>query len=171
MDRDTSITAAEQAAIKRVQALGIDTRSMSAISNVFRVANSLRNYSEQHLLKEFGLSFSGFTVLWVLWVWGPKESHSLAAESGIAKSTLTGVMKTLQSLGFASKMMHPSDRRRVVITITSSGVRIMKKIFPCFNQIEVNATADLTRREKTDLAHSLGVILHTVEHQVSSSDS
>ena len=73
MDRDISITAAEQAAIKRVQALGIDTRSMSAISNVFRVANSLRNYSEQNLLKEFGLSFSGFTVLWVLWVWGAKS--------------------------------------------------------------------------------------------------
>jgi len=170
MDRDISITAAEQAAIKRVQALGIDTRSMSAISNVFRVANSLRNYSEQNLLKEFGLSFSGFTVLWVLWVWGPKESHSLAAESGIAKSTLTGVVKTLQSLGFASKMTHPSDRRRVVVRITSSGARIMKKIFPRFNQIEVNATADLTKEEKTDLAHALRVILHTVERQVSHSD-
>ena len=170
MDRDTSITAAEQAAIKRVQALGIDTRSMSAISNVFRVANSLRNYSEQNLLKEFGLSFSGFTVLWVLWVWGPKESHSLAAESGIAKSTLTGVMKTLQSLGFASKMMHPNDRRRVVITITRSGTRVMKKIFPRFNQIEVNATTDLTKGEKTDLAHALRVILHTVERQVNCSD-
>jgi len=171
MDRDTSITPAEQAAIERVGALGIDTRSMSAISNVFRVANSLRNYSEQNLLKEFGLSFSGFTVLWVLWVWGPKESHVLAAESGIAKSTLTGVMKTLESLGFASKMRHSSDRRRVVITITSSGARIMKKIFPRFNQIEVNATADLTKREKTDLAHALRVILHTVEHKVSCSDS
>ena len=171
MDRDTSITAAEQAAIKRVQALGIDTRSMSAISNVFRVANSLRNYSEQNLLKEFGLSFSGFTVLWVLWVWGPKESHSLAAESGIAKSTLTGVMNTLQSLGFASKMMHPKDRRRVVVTITSSGTRIMKKIFPRFNQIEVNAIAHLTKVEKTDLAHALRVILHTVERQISGSDS
>ena len=171
MDRDTSITAAEHAAIQRVRTLGIDTRSMSAISNVFRVANSLRNYSEQNLLKEFGLSFSGFTVLWVLWVWGPKESHSLAAESGIAKSTLTGVMNTLQSLGFASKMMHPSDRRRVVVTISSSGTRIMKKIFPLFNQIEVNATANLTKGEKTDLAHALRVILHTVEHQVSGSDS
>ena len=171
MDRDTTITPAEKAAIERVRALGIDTRSMSAISNVFRVANSLRNYSEQNLLKEFGLSFSGFTVLWVLWVWGPKESHVLAAESGIAKSTLTGVMKTLQNLGFASRMSHPSDRRRVVVTITSSGARIMRKIFPRFNQIEVNATADLTKGEKTDLAHALRVILHTVERQVSRSDS
>ena len=167
MHRDTSITPAERAAIKRVSTLGIDTRSMSAISNVFRVSNSLRNFSEQTLLKEFGLSFSGFTVLWVLWIWGPKESHVLAAESGIAKSTLTGVMKTLQSLGFASKMAHSSDRRRVVVTITPSGARIMKKIFPRFNQIEVNATANLTKGEKTDLAHALRVILHTVERQIS----
>ena len=95
----------------------------------------------------------------------------LAAESGIAKSTLTGVMKTLQSLGFASKMMHPRDRRRVVITITSNGTRIMKKIFPRFNQIEVNATGDLTKGEKTDLAHALRVILHAAEQWVSRSDS
>ena len=67
-------------------------------------------------------------------------------------------------------MTHLSDRRRVVVRITSSGVRIMKKIFPRFNQIEVNATADLTKEEKTDLAHALRVILHTVERQVSRSD-
>ena len=98
-----------------------------------------------------------------VWIWEPKESLVLATESGIAKSTLTGVMKTPQSLGFASKMTHPSDRRRVVVTITSSGARIMRKIFPRFNQIEMNATANLTKGEKTDLAHALCVILHTVE--------
>jgi len=34
----------------------------------------------------------------------------------------------------------------------------------------VNATADLTKEGKTDLAHALRVILHTVERQVSRSD-
>ena len=146
---------------------------MSAISNVFRVANALRNYSEQRLLKKYGLSFSGFTVLWVLWVlWvlGAKQSHELAAESGIAKSTLTGVMKTLLTLGFVTKTPIPGDRRRVVANITRKGARTMKQIFPLFNQIEAHATADLTERERTDVARALRVILHTVEQQVNHSD-
>ena len=170
MGRNTSITSTEQVAISHVRALGIDAHSMSAISNVFRVANALRNYSEQRLLKKYGLSFSGFTVLWVLWVLGAKQSHELAAESGIAKSTLTGVMKTLLTLGFVTKTPIPGDRRRVVANITRKGTRTMKQIFPLFNQIEAHATADLTERERTDLARALGVILHTVEQQVNHSD-
>ena len=102
MPRDASVTRAEREARKRVEALGIDVDAYAAVSNIFRVANAVRNYTERNLLSEFNLTFSGFTVLWVLWVWGPKESYALAEESGISKSTLTGVVKTLERLGLAT---------------------------------------------------------------------
>ena len=94
MSREASPTRAEIEARAQVEGLGVDIDAFAVVSNVFRVANAVRNYTERNLLGEYHLSFSGFTVLWVLWVWGPKESYALAEESGISKSTLTGVVKT-----------------------------------------------------------------------------
>ncbi|MDE0389278.1 MAG: hypothetical protein OXI75_11325, partial [Rhodospirillales bacterium] len=88
MSREVALTREEREARARVEGLGIDIDAFAAVSNVFRVANAVRNYMERNLLAEYRLSFSGFTVLWVLWVWGPRESHVLAEESGISKSTL-----------------------------------------------------------------------------------
>ena len=116
MSREVALTREEREARARVEGLGNRyPTAFAAVSNVFRVANAVRNYMERNLLAEYRLSFSGFTVLWVLWVWGPKESHVLAEESGISKSTLTGVVKTLEGLGFAVRRPHAADGRRVLV--------------------------------------------------------
>ena len=163
MPRDASVTRAELEARKRVEALGIDVDAYAAVSNIFRVANAVRNYTERNLLSEFNLSFSGFTVLWVLWVWGPKESYALAEESGISKSTLTGVVKTLERLGLAARKPHAVDGRRVLVQATRKGISTMRKIFPRFNEVEALVTRDLAAEEKESLARSLRVMLHSVE--------
>ena len=163
MPRDVSVTRAELEARKRVEALGIDVDAYAAVSNIFRVANAVRNYTERNLLSEFNLSFSGFTVLWVLWVWGPKESYALAEESGISKSTLTGVVKTLERLGLAARKPHAVDGRRVLVQATRKGISTMRKIFPRFNEVEALVTRDLSAEEKESLARSLRVMLHSVD--------
>ena len=163
MPRDASITRAEREARKRVEALGIDVDAYAAVSNIFRVANAVRNYTERNLLSEYHLSFSGFTVLWVLWVWGPKESYALAEESGISKSTLTGVVKTLERLGLAARKPHSMDGRRVLVRATRKGISTMRRIFPRFNEVEALVTRDLSAQEKESLARALRIMLHTVE--------
>ena len=47
MPRDASVTRAEREARRRVEALGIDVDAWAAVSNVFRVANAIRNYTER----------------------------------------------------------------------------------------------------------------------------
>ena len=163
MTGDDSITRAEREARERVEALGIDVDAYAAVSNIFRVANAVRNFTERNLLNEFKLSFSGFTVLWVLWVWGPKESHALAWESGISKSTLTGVVKTLERLGLAIRTPHAGDGRRVFVQATDRGISTMRRIFPRFNEIEAMVTRDLSREEKESLTATLRIMLHAVE--------
>ena len=163
MPRDISVTHAEREARKRVEALGIDVEAYAAVSNIFRVANAVRNYTERNLLSEFNLTFSGFTVLWVLWVWGPKESYALAEESGISKSTLTGVVKTLERQDLVARTPHVSDGRRVLVRATRKGMATMRRIFPRFNEVEALVTRNLSPEEKEGLARSLRVMLHTVE--------
>ena len=163
MTRDDSITCTERQARERVEALGIDVDAYVTVSNILRVANAVRNYTERNLLSEFKLSFSGFTVLWVLWVWGPKESHALASESGISKSTLTGVVKTLERLGLAIRTPHTGDGRRVFVQATDRGISTMRRIFPRFDEIEAIVTRALSPQEKESLTRTLRVMLHAME--------
>ncbi|MEM7292221.1 MAG: MarR family winged helix-turn-helix transcriptional regulator [Pseudomonadota bacterium] len=163
MTRDSSITPAETLATKQVRELGVDEQSMLVVSNIFRVSNLVRNYTERHLLNEYGLTFSGFTVLWVLWVNGKTESRALAEESGVSKSTLTGIVNTLEKNALVTRKPHAHDGRRVFVHTTAKGRATMKKVFPVFNSIEALFTSDLSVREKDALIRSLRIILHTLD--------
>ena len=77
---------AEQDVQARLHQVGIDVevdfRSMAVVANVFRVASAARGHLERTVLAAAGLSFTAFTVMWVLWVWGEMEAHDLAVEAG-----------------------------------------------------------------------------------------
>ena len=160
MNRNTRITPAESRARRQVSELGIDESSMLVVSNVFRVANMARNHFERSLLSKNGLTFSGFTVLWVLWVNGKMESGQLADESGVSKSTLTGIVKTLEKQSLVTRKPHAVDGRRVFVHPSRKGNALIKRLFPQFNAIERELTDDLSRTEKRDLIRSLRVMLH-----------
>ena len=127
---------AEERAKQHLISIGLYGRSVSIISNTFRLTSIIRSFAENQVLKEFNLSFSGFTVMWVIWVWRDIETAKLAKNAGIAKSTLTGILITLEKHGYCKRMAHPSDARRVIVHISKAGEELMEKVFPKFRKIE-----------------------------------
>ena len=81
----------------------LDFAAMAAVSNIYRAANAIRNHMEQRVLAEEDMSWAAFTVLFVLWIWGDQQTRHLAAEAGVTKGTLTGVLKTLEKRGLARR--------------------------------------------------------------------
>jgi DNA-binding MarR family transcriptional regulator len=154
---------AERDVDARIGELGIDADSMAAISNIFRVANTVRNHMERTVLSAADLSFTAFTVLWVLWIWGEQEARHVAVESGISRGTLTGVVTTLEKRGLVQRRAHPDDKRSVLVAATGRGDALMADLFPSFNAEEAKISANLTAAQKDDLAGSLRSILRTVE--------
>jgi len=154
---------AEERAKQHLISVGLYSRSVSIISNTFRLTSIIKNYSENQVLKEFNLSFSGFTVMWVIWVWRDIETAKLAKNADIAKSTLTGILKTLEKHGYCKRMPHSSDARRVIVHISKAGEDLMEKIFPKFHKIEDMAVSDLTSDEFEATIDSLRTMLSTME--------
>jgi MarR family transcriptional regulator, organic hydroperoxide resistance regulator len=142
--------------------LGADTRfdfaALQAISNIYRAATAIRNRMERDVLTEHGLSWGGFTALFVLWVWGPHESHRLADECGLAKGTLTGVVATLEKRNLAERR-RLDDRRRVEVAITPEGIRLIELVYPLFHDREVALTAGLDEIDLRELARLLRVVI------------
>ena len=104
----------ERAVAERLAGLPVDHAAMAAVNSVYRAAGAIRNHFEREVLTPHGLTWTGWVVLWVIWVWERIESRHVASEAGISKSTLTGVVSTLETRSLVHRSHHPDDGRRVL---------------------------------------------------------
>jgi MarR family transcriptional regulator, organic hydroperoxide resistance regulator len=135
--------------------LDVDYEALAVVSNIFRVAAMARRRIEQDALAPERLSWTAFTTLWVLWIWGEMESRHLAAEANISKGTLTGVLDTLEGRGLVARRRRTSDRRLVMVALTDEGAEVIARVFPTVNSTEVEVAAHLSSRQRRAMAAGL----------------
>jgi DNA-binding MarR family transcriptional regulator len=109
------------------------------------------------------LSWGGFTILFVLWVWGDRETGQLAEDCGLAKGTLSGMLTTLEKTGLVERSRHLEDGRRVWVTLLDEGRQTIEAVFPEFNRYEAKFTADLDHDERRELARLLRRVTATAD--------
>lgn len=153
----------EQAVAERLAGLQVDHDAMAAVSNLYRAAGVVRNHVERTVLAEHDLTWTAWVVLWVVWVWQEIETRHAASESGISKSTLTGVIGTLEKRGLVNRRTHPGDGRRVLLSLTPKASALMTRTFPAFNQVETIAVEPLTEEETRVLTRALRKIVMHLE--------
>lgn len=153
----------EEAIRARLDDQELNLGAAAAIQNIYRAAAVVRQHAERELLSEHGLTWGGFTVLWVLWVLGSMESSSLAAECGVAKGTVTGLVATLEKRDLASRHRLTADRRRVEVRLTAQGERLIADLYPRFNTLEVALVAGLDEQSQQDLARALRQVIVNAE--------
>ena len=160
-----TLAATEQAVAQRLAGLELDVTAMTAVQNLYRAANAVRNHLERTVLAPHQLTWTGWVVLWVVWIWDEIETRHVAVEAGISKGTLTGVVKTLQGRGLLRRGAHPDDARRVLLTLTDPGRELMTSLFPAFNRQESALTSRLGAERTGVLAQSLRAIVAGLEPQ------
>ena len=82
-------------------------------------------------------------------------------DCGVSKGTMTGLIKGLIKMDLVSRGKHKTDGRRLMISITPAGRRLIKKIFPQVNRLETLFNKQLKVKEKRELANLLRIILNT----------
>ena len=151
---------------KVLDALGersLDFRAMWAVSNLFRASAAIRRHMEANVLAADRLSWTAFTGLWVLWVWGEMESREFAQAVGVSRPTATGVVTTLEGRGFVRRKKDARDGRMVLVSLTAAGRRRIEQLFPTFNAEESAVTAHLDAREQDTLAKLLRSMYRAVD--------
>lgn len=151
---------------KVLDALGdrsLDFRAMWAVSNLFRASAAIRRHMEANVLAADRLSWTAFTGLWVLWVWGQMESRGFAQAVGVSRPTATGVVITLEGRGFVRRKKDARDGRMVLVSLTPAGKRKIEQLFPRFNAEEVAVTAHLDAGEQDALARLLRSMYRAVD--------
>jgi MarR family transcriptional regulator, organic hydroperoxide resistance regulator len=154
---------AERKVLDELGHLPLDFRAMWAISNVFRSSTALRRHLEATVLAPDRLSWTAFTGLWVLWIWGEMESRDFASAVGISRPTATGVLSTLQRRRYVRRRKGSEDGRVVLVSLTPSGRRKIEDLFPRFNEEEARIAAALSEEEQDRLASVLRTLLRSVD--------
>ena len=153
----------EGAVASKLDGLELDFEAMAVTSNLFRAANAVRNHLERTVLAKSDLTWTAFVVLWVVWIWEPIQTRGIAAEGGFSKATLSGVLTTLEKRGLLIRRKSEDDGRLVLVSLTISGRRLMKRLFPKFNEEERNITRHLPAEDLPDAARMLREIIRATE--------
>src|SRR5215216_125450 len=161
-DRHT-LAETEKAMSAHVSDLALDFPAAAAVSSLYRAANAVRVYLTNSVLREHGLTWTGFVVLWVVWIWDGLETRRAAENAAISKATLTGVVKTLEARGLITRRISDTDRRLVNLELTPAGAALMKELYPIFNAAEAEAVAGLSPRSLAQLTNSLRSIVTGLE--------
>ena len=160
---DHVVLEAERDIRARIGDRPLDFEALLAVSNIYRAANAVRNRMEREILSAAGLSWGGFTILFVLWIWGDRETNQLAEDCGLAKGTLSGMLTTLEKTGLVERRRHPEDGRRVTVHLLDPGLEMIESVFPEFNRYEAKFTAALDDEERTELARLLRLVTATAD--------
>lgn len=152
----------ERAAESRIAGLELDIESLHVVSNLFRAANAVRNHMERTVLTPADLTWTAFVVLWVVWIWGSAETRIIAEETGVSKATLSGVLTTLEKRGLVTRSKSEDDGRLVLVVLTPTGRRLIKRLFPRINGEETLATRLLPDGSKEDTAELLRLMVLAV---------
>ncbi len=161
--RRRSITETEQAVQERLGGFALQREQMAAVANIHRAAAAVRQHLENSVLRPHDLTWTGFVVLWVLWIWGEAETWSVAEEAGVSKGTLTGIARTLESRHLVARASHPDDGRRVLLSLTPEGEELMERLFPSFNAEEAFVATPLSAEDCLRLANGLRAIVAQLE--------
>lgn len=137
--------------INRITNIPIESLNLDAIAvvtNIYRVAQGLRNKMEQEVLSEYSLSWTAFSMLYNLWVWESIETKKLAESNGVSKATISNITKTLEKKELCYRKSDMRDRRITYVAITDKGKQVMEELYPRFHIGEVELVAGMSADEQ-----------------------
>lgn len=79
---------------------------------------------QQDMVRAFAgtpLTESRVAVLWTLSLHGPSTQRALAQALAVTARNISGLVDALEAHGYIERIAHPSDRRAVLVTLTSKG--------------------------------------------------
>lgn len=153
----------EAAVTGRLATVSINADAMHAVSSIHRAANASRNHMTNTVLRPHDLSWTGFVVLWSVWIFDAAETREVADSAGISKATLSGVVKTLVGRGWLERTQSTTDKRFAHLSLTPAGVALMEELFPRFNAVEEELVSGLMPEEVDVLTKALRTVVTTAE--------
>lgn len=103
-----------------------------------------------------------FAVLMVLRVEEPASPQFIGNILHISKQQMTSITEKLCDAGFVTRKTDPSDRRRLLLSLTDTGSRVLDDQNDIVRKKFIASLEGLTAEEQTELASSIETITHYI---------
>lgn len=125
-----------------------DVATFSLFFNMLSASNAASSAIEARVLRPRGLTWGSFRTLFTLMVLGDMHPTQIAARSGVSDAAVSGVLKTLERQGYLGRSVDTADRRRVRVSITESGRRLVLDAYRDQNAVEREIVSLLSSEER-----------------------
>ncbi len=119
-------------------------RDVRAMLGVLAVASTIISETEE-VLRGAGADVRGneWDMLTALAIFGPMRPAELLRRSPMASNapTVHAIIVRLESRGLVEKQPHPKDSRGVLVSLSSEGVELTKRMFPVLERKIINGFA------------------------------
>lgn len=153
----------ELAILNRLTNHSLNFEAMAVVTNLYRAAQRLRTKMERDVLSKYNISWTAFTLLYNLWIWGSMEPRKLAKSMGVTVAAVSSMTNTLERKQWCKREANLRDRRLVLVTLTDEGKKVIEELYPEFNQGEADVVADLDREEQKILTQLLRRVNKKIE--------
>jgi DNA-binding MarR family transcriptional regulator len=138
------------------QYAGVDPGAVRAVVSLLRLGFELHSASSQHFAR-YKLSQARFVVLMMLHTMpgGEMCCSDIADAVGVSRATMTGLLDGLEREGLVRRVNYPDDRRRITITLTANGRRLLDKMLPDHMERIAGVMANLSGEDRDNLLELL----------------
>ncbi len=136
-----------------------DPSAIAAALTLLKVAAELHGTFGQHFSR-YDLSHGRFVVLIMLHTTpgGEMCCSDIADSVGVSRATMTGLLDGLERDELIRRVDHREDRRRVIITLTANGRRLLDQILPDHFRRVAGLMANLSADDRKKLLELLGKV-------------
>ncbi len=104
---------------------------------------------------EFDISIPEWRLVAILGSDGPMTSNDIRQRAAMDKVQVSRAAAKLLDAGHIRKQIHPEDKRRAILSLSESGLKIYNQIVPIALEREAYLSSALTRKEKENLIQLL----------------
>ena len=144
----------------------IDVSSIGIVSRIWRVSRHLERERKERLA-QLGTDRVTLDVLAMLPRSGPPyrlTAGELTHGSLITSGGVSQRLDKLERAGMVTRHIHPEDRRRIDVQLTSEGVQLVDSVLADLMEHESKLLDELTGAEQDDLRRTLKRLLARFEH-------
>ncbi len=142
----------------------VDPRAIALSLTLARIAATHQHRSEAAVHRARGWSYSGFRVLYMIWLAEPVEARDLARFAGVSRQTTSTVLSTLEAAGLVDRRQTSTvDRRLVSVRLTDRGRRAVEEAIGAQNALESRWFSVLAEAEQDAVLEMLERVLARIE--------
>lgn len=126
----------------------VDAQANKVILALNRASSQVTYDLESSIHRPRGWSWSGYRLMFVLWLAGPLEPNRAARLTGMSRAAVSNLSNTLTAKNYVVKTAGASDGRAVTLSLTDAGLHEIRTVFQEQNQRESSWVSALTDVEQ-----------------------